>query len=113
MNRQQRRQANLKTKVPTYNLTRPQLNDLIHEELMSVRQETLNYATSRCLAAFIVSLHDEFDFGRKRLEKLLSRVTETFDCIEAKTVSLDDLVALCDSFGIVITDGKKPYGGKV
>ena len=42
-------------------------------------------------AAFLISLHDEFDFGPVRLNRLLERVDKQFDAIMEDYCTVEDI----------------------
>lgn len=106
VNRSQRRRNEIaKTKkTPTYNYTEQQLRQIIldgvTERVNDVRSNTITYLS----AAFLISLHDEFEFGNKRIARLLERVKNQFECIEAGTVTMDDIVDWCKQYGVKLED---------
>jgi hypothetical protein len=108
LNRQQRRQENRKKtdKVRTYNLSQEQLDSIIKEqiaeEIAEMRKETLQYATSRVIAVLTEALHDEFDFGAKRLQRFLDRANTKFECIDQGYVTLEDIYNNLDNLGVQI-----------
>ncbi len=63
------------------------------------------------IALTLVTMHDKFGFGRKRLDLLLDELTKGFQSIDinindsAKGCSFDDLMNVCkEEFGIDLTD---------
>lgn len=58
-----------------------------------------NYYT----AAMLITLKDELGFGPKRAQRFAAKVQEQFDCINAGTVSFNDIKqAVLDELGIEI-----------
>lgn len=71
------------------------------ESLAAVRQDAIKFASDCMIASFVISLHDEFGFGPKRMKRLLEKVNLQFDCVEAGTVSLEDLAEWCnENYGL-------------
>lgn len=110
MNRAERRKQGIKKPVPSYNITREKLEKVMEaafkEKLDAAREEALKYATDRTVASFVICLHDKFGFGKERIQHLLDYVSNTFECVAAETVTLDELVQGCEDMGITITDRK-------
>lgn len=101
-----RRKEGESTKAPTYNINQAQLKATvdreIQERLEEVKHLAINETIKSLTAAFIISLSDEFGFGIKRMSRLLDKVQNQFECIEAGTVELEDLVEWVLEFGIDI-----------
>jgi hypothetical protein len=51
-------------------------------------------------AAFIISLNDEFGFGKDRIYRLLSKVNTQFECITHGDVTIEDIKLWCIEKGI-------------
>lgn len=107
LNRAERRRLQREQKkAPTYNINQKQLSNLIHDEvnnrLKEIRNEAINKTIQAYTAAWVISLHDEFQFGHKRLQKILNKVENQFECVTAKTVTVEDLVNWCNEYGIEI-----------
>ena len=63
----------------------------------------ISYATNAILAVMCIQLHDKWGWGQVRLTRLLDQVQETFDAIDEKYVSVEDLKKiLSDEIGIEI-----------
>jgi hypothetical protein len=62
--------------------------------------DTVEVIVPRTFATFALSLHDEFGFGAERINRLLEKVNNQFECIDAGTVSLDDMLQECEKIGI-------------
>lgn len=107
MNRAERRRLQREQqKAPTYNINQKQLSNLIRDEVNSrleeIRNEAIIETAQAYTAAWIISLHDEFQFGHKRLQRILKRVDNQFECVIAETVTVEDLVNWCKEYGIEI-----------
>lgn len=107
MNRAERRRLQKEQqKAPTYNINQKQLSDLVRNEVESRLEEIRNEAISKTVqaytAAWVISLHDEFNFGHKRLQRILNKVENQFECVTAETVTVEDLVDWCKEYGIEI-----------
>lgn len=93
-------------KPPTYNLSQAQLKAIVDKEVQERLEEVKHLAINETIkgltAAFIISLSDEFGFGIKRMSRLLDKVQNQFECIEAGTVELEDLIEWVLEFGIDI-----------
>lgn len=101
MNRQQKRHSK-SNEIP-----QGVIANAMKEELVAIRKEVLQYATTRTIAAFVVALHDVEGFGHKRLKRVLEKVNTEFECVDAGMVTLDDLLSMCTEYGITIKEGNK------
>lgn len=85
-------------------LTKDQLHEevmkAIGEEAEKIRAQGIAYATERTLAIALISLNSEFEFGPKRLTDFLKRVMNNIDCVEAGTVTIEEIYEWCNSKGI-------------
>jgi hypothetical protein len=102
LNRKQRRQKERdakKAQKETYNLTKEDIRKTTHNQMMSeidlVRKKALQLAVWDLTATFIISLHDEFGFGKKRIEKFLERASRQFECINSGLVTIEDMKGWC------------------
>ena len=102
MNRANRRRKGVAKTSPTYNISQQQLKDMVSDEIEETKQKAISYTTSCLSAAFIIALHDQYGFGIKRLENVLDKVKLQFECIDAGTVTVEDLVAWCLDYGIKV-----------
>lgn len=107
LNRAERRRLKKEAaKAPTYNVNQKQLSNLIHDgvndRLKEIRNETINKTIQAYTAAWVISLHDEFNFGHKRLQRVLNKVENQFECVTAETITIEDLVNWCKEYGIEI-----------
>lgn len=91
-----------------------EVKELVHKtitnDLDKVRQEAIKLAVHDLTAAFIISMHDEFGWGKTRIHRLLGRVNNQFECILANTVTIDDIKQWCQENGLdyeaVFKDGE-------
>lgn len=107
LNRAERRRLQKEAaKAPTYNVNQKQLSDLVHnkveDRLEEIRSEAISKTVQAYTAAWIISLYDEFNFGHKRLQRVLNKVENQFECVTAGTVTIEDLVNWCKEYGIEI-----------
>lgn len=107
MNRAERRRLQKEAaKAPTYNVNQKQLSDLVHnkveDRLEEIRSEAISKAVQAYTAAWIISLYDEFNFGHKRLQRVLNKVENQFECVTAGAITIEDLVNWCKEYGIEI-----------
>lgn len=104
MNRQARRKNKDTTKVATYNLTMDQIQEHIRQHTEGLREKIQHETVSAVTSVFLVCLHDEYGFGRVRMQRLLHRFENTFDCINTdEDVKLQDFYDTClEEFGIDI-----------
>lgn len=111
MNRAERRRLSKVKKLPTFNVDQAQLQNLIdkgvEERVKQVRDTTLSMAITSISSAFTISLHDEYGFGPQRLQNLISKVQLQFECIEAGTVTLEEMLQWCLEYGVDIKEWGK------
>lgn len=88
MNRKQRRAAVSKGSVSD---RAKYLKDQESKIKKQVADRATTFCTEGLFSVFALVLHDELGFGKKRVEKLLSRVDKQFECITSGNVSLDDI----------------------
>jgi polysaccharide pyruvyl transferase WcaK-like protein len=114
MNRNQRRSFSDKQKpTPTFAITKHRLNKVIKHEISQdieqVKKEAFKQAVHDVTAAFVISLHDGFDFDKHKLTRLLDKVNNQFECILRGDVTIDDIKCWCKDGGldleVVFKDG--------
>lgn len=88
MNRAQRRKNKSQFKVE---VCAPELRKIVTEELKKTYDEATDYATKRMVALFVLALHDKEGFGPVRLNRVIAAVNNSIDCINAGTVTIDDI----------------------
>ena len=54
-------------------------------------QEGINYATDAIYASVLMVLHDKFQFGRERSQRLLKLIEEQVDAVHKNYVTLNDI----------------------
>lgn len=67
-------------------------------------------ARVRCitLASCVLVLHDKFGFGKKRLEKFVGEVADTFDSLNEGYINFEDIKAtIYDELGIDFDEAEK------
>jgi hypothetical protein len=90
------------TKQKTLNFTEQTLKNAIAKEMVQTIEKERMQATTKTvdlmLAIITIAMHDCLGFRKKRLNKLLLKIQSQFECIEAGTVSADELLALSEQF---------------
>lgn len=108
MNRAElRRQERAKGKTPTYNMSQAQVvaitKQTMDAEIAQAKKDAIHYAVKASAAIFMVTLNQTYGFSTARLTKVLTKFNETFDCINAGTVDVEDFIKHCsDEFGIEV-----------
>lgn len=104
MNRQLRRQNKIQKKPAKYNLSLEQIQDEINKKLPEITKTIEYESISSITAVLLVCLHDEFGFGRVRLQRLLDRFHQTYDALNTdESLNIQDFYTLClEEFGINI-----------
>ena len=101
MNRKQRRQQGITepSHKKTYNMTEWQVKqktvEAMQEELAKIRKETSAEVTEKVISAMVIALHDTYGFKRKRLNRWIKKAYSIFSCLDAGTVTLEDLQDEC------------------
>lgn len=72
-----------------------QIEEIFNSEIEIIKKEILLKAVHDLTAAFIISLHDEMGFGKKRIEQVLARTNEQFDSIMKDFITIDDIKQWC------------------
>ena len=102
MNRAMRRNQGDYTKQKTLNFTEQTLKNAIAKEMVQTVQKERFDATRKTvdlmLAIITIAMHDCHGFRKKRLHKLLLKIQSYFECIDAGTVSADELLSLSEQF---------------
>ncbi|MCX7924159.1 MAG: hypothetical protein N3B21_19445 [Clostridia bacterium] len=83
------------------------------KEISEAKRIGINIAVRDLTAAFILSLYDEFGFGKERIYRLLRKVTNNLECINEGHLTLDDIRSWCEDKGIdykLIIGEKTNYG---
>lgn len=106
MGRAERRKAEKLQRANAKNvplIPKHEVKALVHKEIQKdldrIRHEAIKRAVHDLTAAFIISIHDEFGWGKTRIHRLLGRVNNQFECILANTVTIDDIKQWCLEHG--------------
>lgn len=84
MNREQRRKA-----AKQKDKKKPVQVDAVR--LNQIQKQTINYTVELLGSIICLALHDEFGFGKKRLEKLFKKMTYFYNDFEAGILSSEDM----------------------
>lgn len=91
MNRKQRRAAGIPStaqKQKTYNLS----IDQIHQIKQNAAAEALEQAFVLMMGLPMMALRDEFEFGKKRLERFSDKVLDLYDSFNKDFITLQDVI---------------------
>lgn len=91
MNRQQRRAQGIKqvaSKQKTYNLS----VDQIHQIKQNAAAEAMEHAFVLMMGLPMMALRDEFQFGKKRLERFSDKVLDLYDSFDKDYITLQDVI---------------------
>lgn len=87
MNRQERRRRKIGDKPRTYTLT--------DQQIARLKANAVKEASEKAFVAMLglplLTLRDEFDFGRIRLERFMERLLEKYKCFDEGYVGLEEL----------------------
>lgn len=75
------------------------IESMIEDHITKAKQESVEITTRSLSAAFIISLADEFQFGPTRLQRLIDRVVDQYDCMLDGTVTTSDIEDWCKTKG--------------
>jgi hypothetical protein len=92
MNRAQRRQLGTKQKDPLYTLKESQLRNTIARKVEPELKQVYAQAVKLTLGAVALALNDVYGFKSGRIGKVLNKVHATCECIEAGTVTIEDIL---------------------
>jgi hypothetical protein len=99
MNREQRRtNERVKTQSDVAKITL----DEYKKKIAQSRHEATKEAIKVMTAIMAISLNNEFDFGTKRIQKLIDRMSNQFACILDGTVSVEDILDWCKENNIKV-----------
>lgn len=101
MNRQERRRQKINDKPKTYVLT--------DQQIAKLKADAVKEASERAFIAMLgipmLTLRDEFDFGRIRLERFMERLLGKYKCFDEGYVGLEELKqAIKDETGVKIPE---------
>ena len=63
------------------------LKDIMEKERFKITKTVVD----AMISIFVICLHDDHTFGKKRLDKLLSHVQNQFECYDKGLVKLEEL----------------------
>jgi len=108
MNRAERRRQERLAKPRTINLEEQKLKEVIEREmevLLKKNQEKLMaYTVDAMMSVMAISLNDLYGFGKERLYRLKEKMQLQFDCIQAETVTVEDLKSEAEKLGLHINN---------
>lgn len=55
-------------------------------------REMVSIATNVTLFSLLLSIRDEFSFGRSRLERLMKRFENNVHCLKEERITIDDII---------------------
>lgn len=100
MNRKERRRHKLDIKQPVVNVS---VNHL-KSELEIVRKECITVTLKSFVGLMALTLNSDFSFGEKRLNHLLARLFEQYECMEKGLITIDDIEIWCKEKNIKFTE---------
>lgn len=106
MNRQEKRRIDRQNekKEKMFYMTEKQHQLKAYEHLQKyiedLKVENIKHTLKLLFPMIALSLHDEFGFGEKRVNKILDKIKLQFDCINSKHVTFEDLKNECEKFNI-------------
>lgn len=77
-----RAQREERKKDKRYNLTKSQIKQLMTTDIDRISKESTDRAMEYILSLALLTLHDEFGFGEKRLERFCQRLSLKLKCAE-------------------------------
>lgn len=89
MNRQQRRANNVPN--PRYSLTEAQFNHLVQQEVDSRMKDIKQELFNRIIHLTCYCLHEEFEFGKGRLERFMCELAKQMECLNEGRVKVADI----------------------
>ena len=97
MNRQQKRnRGRIQQKDVKYMISKNELATTTDKHMRSA----MNEVTSNLIAAFLMSLSDEFGFGVHRLNRIITRTNNNMSCIRDGLVTIEDIKVWCNKKGL-------------
>jgi len=109
MNRKDRRKlGTTKTKADkTYNMKPSAIHDNVKKELEKQRDAIITEAAASSIAATLLVLHDEFGFGKKRIQRFMTMYNDMFDSILKDYISFEDVKTELLKLGVNMTIEKE------
>lgn len=75
---------------------------IVEEEQKRRESELLGNALLGLTSAFVISLHDECGFGKKRITQVLNRVNKQYEQMRDGYITMEDLVKWVEDYGVSI-----------
>ncbi|MGI5949840.1 hypothetical protein [Peptoniphilus sp.] len=93
---------NEKKKIPTYNLTWNQIEDI----KLKATHEAMDFAFRQMMLIPLMALRDHYGYGTKRLEEFIDHVADMLDSYNKGYLDLDDIEnTLEEETGIKVNNG--------
>jgi hypothetical protein len=91
-----RNEREAKKQNVSYKLTNAQIEQLIDDRARDLAVKSLiNFSK-----AFALALHDEYEFGEKRLNKVITKAFSYIECVGTGNLDLDSLNDWANSIGL-------------
>ena len=100
LNRKQRRNQGIKTKVPVYHYNQQVVDELVMETLEKERRKIKREMLNRIMGSVIITMHDEFGIGKQRINRFIDRLNSNYICIDDGLVTLEDMKVWCKEYGV-------------
>ena len=94
----QHRQAVKNPPAPRYDISQSAIMKIVNDAIIEDRKKTVN----RLYAVFALALHDEYGFGKERLQKVLARTASHFDCVMQGHVTEKEIMEEVAKYDIFI-----------
>jgi hypothetical protein len=59
---------------------------------------------SAMMAATLITLHDKYDWGKKRLMQIMAEIFTQFECVEGKFVEVEDFYKWLETIGVTVNE---------
>ena len=70
----------------------------VDQALAKIQKTTM----TNLFAIASIALHDEFDFGHKRITRFIEKCQVQFECLNQGYINIQDLLEECKKLGIII-----------
>lgn len=98
LNRQQQRKVQKQDALDLYYQQKQQkatVINMVQDDIQKIKLDLTKELMTKITAAWIVSIHDTYNYKHKRISKVMSKAMNLFECIDVGTVTLEDLVEWC------------------
>ena len=103
MNRRERRKNGIKAHPKTLVVTEQSYVRTIKDVRDETKKETIKQTLRLFIGVLALSLNNEFAFGQTRINRLVERMNRELECINAGTLSKDDVENWCRENNIKLT----------